>query len=666
MARTGGLVSRRIVSRLRLMNPERTIEPLADELLSRLPDGVMWLDGEGNLRHLNPAGQSLLRAPARGWRGRPLVAFLAVADRPPVAAALSEIAAGRRAAGRWEVAAARRPERRIELALAAVRDRGALAGVSGTLRDVTREREEVAHLRELSAVLKSLQETVIITDRRRRIVYANPAAERMLGYRPEEMRGRPAAFFFEGIPGNPPRLADFISTHAGERGWEGELFNRRKDGRVIPVRLSLTAVKEGGETVGYVGVSQDISRIRELEENRRRRMEMVEEEVRKRTEELQRISRDMAGQRSQLDAILSNIAEGVVVENERYEVEFMNQTLIRRFGNQAGKKCHQAFIGRSSPCPVCGVKAVILEGKDYFCYEAEDKQGRRYELVASPLVRPDGRRLVIEIVRDITERKKTEDLIRSQNLQLTEVNQELKKLLQVKSDFLSLISHELKSPLTVIQGYLTLLTKKQMGSLNPEQEEGLSVAAHEADHLNYLINQILDLSQLDSGKFELNPEPIDVAELLRHSLAALRGAAKKSLVSFRVRLSPAARRALGDGNKIKQVFRNILENALKFSPEGGTVSIRGEKRDGKLVYSVSDRGIGIPDDELEKVFDRFYQVKNPLTMKFGGMGLGLAISKNIVELHGGRIWAESKPGKGTAVFFTLPAEGAGAKEENGR
>jgi PAS domain S-box-containing protein len=646
------------------MDTDSTPNALADELLSRLPDGVMWLDGEGRFRHLNPAARALLLAPSRRWLGRFLTVYLAPASAPAVATALGEMAAAGRGEGRWEVAAARRPERKLELALSAVRDKGTLSGFSGTLRDVTREREETARLREVSAVLQSLQETVIITDRRRRIIYVNPAAAGMLGYAAEEMLGRAAAFYFEGIPGNPPHLADFISSHVGERGWEGDVYNRRKDGRIVPVHLSLTkVVAEGGETVGYVGVSHDISRIKELEAERRLRMERVEEEVRKRTEELQGISRDMAGQRSQLDAILSNIAEGVVVENERYEVEFMNQTLIRGFGNQVGRKCFEAFIGRATPCPVCGVKAVIGEGKDYFRYESVDKQGRRYELVASPLVKPDGRRLVIEIIRDITERKKTEELIRRQNLQLTEVNQELKKLLRVKSDFLSLISHELKSPLTVIQGYLILLTKKQMGALNPEQEEGLSVAALEADHLNYLINQILDLSQLDSGKLELIPETIDVAELIGHCLAALRPAAKKNRVSFRTRIGPAARRALADGNKIKQVFRNVLENALKFSPPGGTISIRGESKEGRVTYSVSDQGIGIPEHELEKVFERFHQVKNPLTMKFGGMGLGLAISKNIMELHGGRIWAESSPGKGTTIFFSLPREKAGGKGE---
>ncbi|MCX6348603.1 MAG: PAS domain-containing protein [Candidatus Aureabacteria bacterium] len=644
------------------MDANHTPNALANALPSRLPDGVMWLDGDGRLLHLNPAGQTLLRISSRRWAGKNLSAFLAPPGAAAVVSALGEIVSGKRTEGRWEVSAARIPDRKLELAFSAVREKDALAGISGTLRDATREREEAARLRELAAVLSSLQETVIITDRRRRIAYVNPATERMLGYQPGEMLHRPAAAFFEGIPGNPPHLADVIAHHAGKLGWEGEVFNRCKNGRVIPVYLSLTPmVAEGGETVGFVGVSHDISKMRELEDARRRRMERVEEEVRRRTEELQRITRDMAGQRSQLDAILSNIAEGVVVENEHYQVEFMNQTMVRRFGNQVGKKCYEAFIGRSSPCPVCGVKEVIAEGKDYFRYESTDKQGRRYELVASPLVQPDGRRLAIEIVRDITERKKTEDLIRQKNLQLTEINQELKKLLQVKSEFLSLISHELKSPLTVVQGYLTLLKDKQMGSLNPEQEEGLSVAAVEAEHLNYLINQILDLSQLDSGKFELVSEEIDIKAILDNCLAALRSEAKKSRVSFRTRISPAAVRARGDGNKIKQVFRNILENALKFSPAGGTVAIRGEKKEGGLVYSVSDRGIGVPEDELEKIFDRFYQVKTPLTIKYGGMGLGLAISKNIVELHQGRIWAESGPGRGATVFFTLPRDGTDKK-----
>jgi signal transduction histidine kinase len=265
---------------------------------------------------------------------------------------------------------------------------------------------------------------------------------------------------------------------------------------------------------------------------------------------------------------------------------------------------------------------------------------------------PRGR--VIEIYRDITERKKNEALIYRKNLQLTEVNRELEKLLKIKSEFLSLVSHELKSPLTVVEGYLDLFRRRQLGPLSPEQERALSVAGEEAEHLNSLINQILDLAQLDSGRFELMKSEFSVREVVDWCRKVLSGKAGAKKITFVTDISNAASPAFGDFHKIRQVFRNIMENALKFSPKKGKVLIRGEKRKGYLVYSIRDEGIGIPEGELDLIFDKFYQVKNQRSQKEGGIGLGLAISKNIIELHGGRIWAESGAGEGVTVYFTLP------------
>lgn len=620
----------------------------SEDVISTLPDVILLLDESGEIVYLNRRGEKLLKLSSRKMKGRLFSSLLSPDSAAGVIITLRRMRAGDFNYRRWDVEVAVRPGRIMELALSRRKN-----GFSGVIREVTDNRSQFSRLRQMAGVLESIQESVIITDRKNRIAYVNPASEKMLGYPRSELIGAPAGKYFEGIPGNPPSLAEYIKDHSNGRGWEGEIYDRRADGTLFPVHLTLTRIDdEEGRSRGYVGISHDITSLRAVEEARHRYTERIEEEVKKRTEELHRTARDLAVQEARLDAIVSNIAEGVVVEDKHYQVKFINKTLLKKFGPAGEKKCYQYFIGRNSPCPVCGIKEIIRKKRDYFCYELVDRDGRTCEIVASPLIKPDGDRQVIEILRDITERKKNEALICRKNLQLTEINRELKKLLKTKSDFLSLVSHELKSPLTVVEGYLNLFQRRQLGSLTPEQSKALSVAAEEAGHLDSLINQILDLAQLDSGGFELQKSEFSIREVVDRCRTVLAEKADQRKVSFLLKLSPPAERAFGDVQKIRQVFRNIMENALKFSPKKGKVLIRGEKKNDYLIFSIQDEGIGISEGELEQIFEKFYQTKNPRSQKEGGIGLGLAISKNIIELHGGRIWAES--GEGARILFTLP------------
>ncbi len=624
----------------------------SEDILSSFPDVIISLDESGRIDYLNRAGEELLQISSRKAQRKLFSSLLSPDSAAGLAITLQQMRSGEFTSRRWDLEVAIRPGRIMEIVISRRKN-----GFSGVIREVTDQRNQFLRIHQMAGVLESIRESVVITDRKNRIVYVNPATEKMLGYRRSELIGASAGKYFEGIPGNPPSLSEYIKQHSSQRGWEGDIYDRRADGSLIPVHLTMTRINDDeGRSRGYVGISHDISSFRAVEEARHRYTERIEEEVKKRTEDLHRIARDLAEQEARLNAIVSNMAEGVVVEDENYQVKFMNKTLLKKFGPAEGKKCYEIFIGRKSPCPVCGIKEIIREKQDYFCYESVDREGRTYEIVASPLIKPDGSRMVIEILRDITERKKNEALIYGKNLQLTEINRELKKLLKIKSDFLSLVSHELKSPLTVVEGYLNLFSRRQFGSLTPEQEKALSVAAEEAEHLNSLINQILDLAQLDSGRFELLKSEFSILDIVGRCRDALAKKAEQKKVSFILMIAPAADPAFGDFHKIKQVFRNIMENALKFSPKKGKVLIRGEKRNGYLKFSVRDEGIGIPAGELEKIFEKFYQVKNHRSQKEGGIGLGLAISKNIVELHGGRIWAESGEGEGATITFTLPTE----------
>lgn len=232
----------------------------------------------------------------------------------------------------------------------------------------------------------------------------------------------------------------------------------------------------------------------------------------------------------------------------------------------------------------------------------------------------------------------------------------LDQLDKLKSNFIAVASHELRTPLGLILGYASML-KDETGGAAAEQ---LNVVVQSALHLRGLIEDMVNVTHLKSGRVELNLEAWCVQDLIRaacaecHSLAV----AKNQRVSLSL---PAARiQVKADWTKITIVMNNLLTNAIKFTPDGGHIRVTAESHNGEAWISVVNTGSGIPAADLERIFERFYQAEDHLTRSQGGMGLGLPIAKAIVELHGGRIWAESVPGKGSRFTFSLPAAGSRA------
>jgi signal transduction histidine kinase len=227
---------------------------------------------------------------------------------------------------------------------------------------------------------------------------------------------------------------------------------------------------------------------------------------------------------------------------------------------------------------------------------------------------------------------------------------------EMKSDFISLVSHELRTPLTSILGFSSYMLTGRMGEVTETQRTALDSIHRQARRLSAIISDFLDVSRIESGKIEMKKEPVAVPSIAKRVVEDLRPQAnEKSIrVSANVEDSPLSLTALGDEQRIAQVFTNLVGNALKFTDPGGSVDVVLSRQNGELLCKVRDSGCGIPPDELERVFDRFYQVEKVVTRKSGGTGLGLAIVKNIVEAHGGRIWLDSQVGKGTEVSFTLP------------
>ncbi len=250
------------------------------------------------------------------------------------------------------------------------------------------------------------------------------------------------------------------------------------------------------------------------------------------------------------------------------------------------------------------------------------------------------------LFRDITEQR--------QELELA--NQRLKELDKLKSDFVSNVSHELRTPLTAVEVLIDNMLDGITGPLNDKQNRYIIGIKDSSDRLARLIDDLLDLSVIEAGRLELRRGPFSPAALVRAVTDTLRPMAEEKLIRLKGSSTGADLMAWADRDKITQVLTNLISNAIKFTPAGGEVNV-AIRRDGAgwLQISVSDTGPGIAPEQADKIFDEFYQLRQPGEKKTGGVGLGLAISKKLVEMHDGKIWVQNGLGKGSIFSFTLPA-----------
>jgi signal transduction histidine kinase len=264
---------------------------------------------------------------------------------------------------------------------------------------------------------------------------------------------------------------------------------------------------------------------------------------------------------------------------------------------------------------------------------------------------------------DVRQMQDKEHEIRKLLAKIQDDNVKLQKLDGLKNDFISTVSHELRTPLAAIGGFVRLVTEGADGELNPVQKEHLGIVLRNLDRLKGIVDELLDLSRLESGKVELDRREVRVEEVLKRACDGFEALFRSKDLRLEYRFDPAMAPVMADAGKIEQVIVNLVENAVKFTPRGGGVEIGGEPagygQEPGVHFWVSDDGEGIPPDKVEAVFDKFYQVEESTVRKVGGSGLGLAIVKRIVEAHGGRVWAENRLGRRGATFHvTLPGLGS--------
>jgi signal transduction histidine kinase len=255
------------------------------------------------------------------------------------------------------------------------------------------------------------------------------------------------------------------------------------------------------------------------------------------------------------------------------------------------------------------------------------------------------------------------------NKELDEANKELEKLDSMKTEFLSTVSHELKTPLTLVKGFADLISKRLEDVVFPhvktadrkvqksisQVENNLNIIVSEGDRLTDLVNDLLDITKIESGKVEWKEEPISVAEIIERATAITGSSFEENELELVKDVEDGLPEVVGNKDRLVQVMINLITNAEKFT-EKGSVTCRARERNNEIMISVIDTGIGVSEGDQEKIFEKFVQVKASMTIKGKprGTGLGLPICKEIVERHGGRIWMESDLGKGSNFSFTLP------------
>ena len=506
-----------------------------------------------------------------------------------------------------------------------------------------------------SAIFNSANFSSIATDAKGVIQIFNVGAERMLGYTaaeamntitpadisdPLELIARAKALSVEFGATITPGFEALVFK--ASRGIEDiyELTKIRKDGTRFPAVLSVTALRDAlGAIIGYLLIGTD---------NTARKL--VEEEQKKSDQRLrdqQFYTRSLI--ESNIDALMTIDPAGIITDVNKQTEALTGCTRDELIGAPF-KDCFT-----DPDRAEAGIKRVLSE-KSVTDYEltARARDGKQTVVSYNATTFYDRNRKlqgVFAAARDVTERKRVE-------VELQQAKAAAESASRTKSDFLASMSHEIRTPMNAIMGIADLLAKT---ALTPEQDKFVQIFRRSGDNLLNLINDILDLSKVEASQLDLEQTGFSLADHLEKVIAMVASRAQEKGLTLVCEISPSVSNDLiGDPTRLRQVLLNLLGNAIKFT-QSGEVSLRVERDENGSVptalrFTVSDTGIGIAGDKLARVFERFTQADSSTTRRFGGSGLGLTISKRLVELMGGRIWVESEVDKGSVFAFAVPFE----------
>ena len=476
-----------------------------------------------------------------------------------------------------------------------------------------------------------MPDAVIATTPEGEVVHWNKGAQEIFGYTSAEAVGKMLEELI--VPADLLQEDRKTLQETVEKGSATyESLRKRKDGSLVYVDISSRAVRDASGKIQFLlSTKKDVSHLKVL-----RDAKLVEARFRNLIESVP-------------DAIVIINATGrIVLANSQAEKLFdyasgdlvtqsIEILLPDRFrGGHVGHRTHYFAQPRTRSMGA----GLELYGR------RRDGAEFPVEISLSPLETDEGV-LVMSAIRDITDRRQIERVLQEKNI-------ELQNAAQAKNRFLANMSHELRTPLNGIIGFSEFLVDEKPGKLNPKQKEYLGDVLNSARHLLQLINDVLDLAKIEAGKMELNPETFSLERAMEEVCAVIKGIAHKKHITISMEVSPELGAITLDQQKFKQVLYNLLSNAIKFTDDGGKVELLASPHDGELIHvSVRDNGMGIKKEDMQRLFREFEQLDAGTARQFEGTGLGLALTKRILEIQDGSIQVESEFGKGstfTAVF----------------
>ncbi len=371
--------------------------------------------------------------------------------------------------------------------------------------------------------------------------------------------------------------------------------------------------------------------------------------IRDQAERLGSMLRKEQEEASRSQAILEAVADGVVVTSPENKITFLNRSAAQILGLDAEKMVGQtldAFGGIFGKAAGAWLKTISIWSSD----PASHQDGESY---AEQLELEDGRIALVHLAPVILQN----DFLGTVSI-FRDVTHEV-EVDRLKSEFVATVSHELRTPMTSIRGYVDILLMGAAGALNENQMHFLQIVKNNTERLNILVNDLLDISRIESGRVTLSPQPVNLRDVAEDVLAdALRRSQQeKKPIAFSLDAAKDVPRIYGDAERIRQVINNLVDNAYRYTPKHGQVTVRIHTTNGNHVQvDVEDTGVGIPPEDQGRIFDRFFRGEDPLVLATPGTGLGLAIVKQLVEMHHGRIWVKSEgAGKGSTFSVILPA-----------
>ena len=512
---------------------------------------------------------------------------------------------------------------------------------------------------KLAVTLNSIGDAVIATDAEGRVTLLNPLAEKLTGWSRTEAAGRPIGDIFHIInqETRKPSIIPVAETLA--RGTVQGLANHTiliaRDGSEYVIADSCAPIRNhDGQVIGVVLVFRDVTEGREIEIG----MEKTLKEL-----EIIKKSADEASEFS--ENLINTVREPLISLDQDLRVVTVSRSFYEFFKVKPEETVGQLIYdlgNRQWDIPKLRelLEDILPKKAAFDNYEVEHDfadVGKRIMLLnARQIERGTGKeRIILLAIEDITSRKEIENGLEKAHAELEGLATELKRTSKVKSEFLANMSHELRTPLNSINGFSEVLSDETFGPLNEKQKRYVNNVLTSGKHLLLLINQILDMAKVEAGKMKLSLSSLPMKSLLNEISMLVADVVAKKNLHMLLEIAEDLPSIDADELKVKQIIYNLLSNAVKFTPEGGKIGMRAKKAESEIEIVVWDTGVGIAAENLEKIFEGFFRVDTPYSRVTEGTGLGLPLSKKLVELHGGKFSVESKGlNKGTEVKFTLP------------